>query len=249
MTVGHEDVFVAASEGSNSNTKCVIEHTWMDKNAHRCSLASLALGWNPLVVNERAGEKGRRVASEERPPLLHPAAVIWHHLLLQGARAYRVGQRAPGITPGYVHQPYARPAAGTTAEGKEWLQCWRWNRERLSVQADNWADTRPGQIQATEDKGGDKEVEGPLSAHEWSILMSNISVFDRRWAWKRSQKTWPASGNEGEWRVGKLINMGESSEVPASGRAEQSSSLNHWGCVWLSLTGRPTCGTKKHMKT
>lgn len=53
----------------------------------------------PLSVLVRLGRSGFKGACEERPFLLHPAAVIWHHLLLKGAEAYREGIPAPGHNP------------------------------------------------------------------------------------------------------------------------------------------------------
>lgn len=44
-------------------------------------------------------EWGIKGACVERPLLPHQAAVIWHHLLLQGAEAYREGMPVPQAKP------------------------------------------------------------------------------------------------------------------------------------------------------
>lgn len=66
------------------------------------------------------------------------------------SRPTEKGCQAPGITPGDVCQPYAWPAAGTSAAGKEWLQCWGWDRETLSFKAAFWltAQLTPGQVKS-----------------------------------------------------------------------------------------------------
>lgn len=80
--------------------------------------------------------------------LLHPAAVIWHHLLLQGAEAYRGGTPAPRRNLGQSMSTICLACCRACVALKEWLQCSGWHRETLSVQAVLWltAQLMPGQV-------------------------------------------------------------------------------------------------------
>lgn len=106
----------------------------------------------------------------------------------------------PGITPGNVCQPYARPAAGSSAGGKEWLQCWVQTERHCHVRLHSgW--------QLSWRQAGSNPGHGELGIQAHSplvprliILMSNISPFDKSWAseqkmWLRGMTRSDASGN------------------------------------------------------
>lgn len=119
------------------------------------SWASLAHYWKPLEDSRR--RRGIKGACEERPFLLYPAAVIWHHLLLQGAEAYRERTPASRHNPGRCMSAIC-PACCRDQCGRERMTPVLELRQRDTVMsgctlADSSADTRPGQTLATEVKG------------------------------------------------------------------------------------------------
>lgn len=153
------------------------------------------------------------------PCWLHPAAVIWRHLLLRGAGAYREGMPAPRRNP---RQRMLAICAGTSTEGKERVQCWGQDKRDAVSSADSSAGSNHGHGAAR-----------APSAPQWTILMSNIPPFDKSRATGHGAEDM-AAGNDGEWRVRKLINVGKGSDAPASGRAERSIWTTEAvsGCLW-----------------
>lgn len=137
--------------------------------------------------------------------LLHPAAVIWHHLLLQGAKAYRGGTPAPRRNPGRSMSTICLACCRASVASKEWLQCsGLTQRDTVSsgcTLADSSADARPGQTPATEDEGFRL---APISTM-LTFLKWNIRLFDKGRAMGCGAEDVTARNNK-EWRVRKLIN-------------------------------------------
>lgn len=103
------------------------------------------------------GRRGIKGAWEERPLLLHPAAVIWHHLLLQGAEAYREGTLAPRRNPRRCMSAICLACCRDRCS-REIMTPVLGLRQRNTVNsdcilADSSADARPGQTPATDDEG------------------------------------------------------------------------------------------------
>lgn len=172
--------------------------------------------------------------------LLHPAAVIWHHLLLQRVEAYREGTPAPRHNPGRSMSTICLACCRASAAGKEWLQCLGLTqRDTVSsgcTLVDSSADVRPGQTPATEDGGSDL----PPLAPWLTFLMSNIRPFDESRATGHEAEDMTA-GNDEEWRIRKLINVGKGvKHLPLGMQSRTTIWINE--AVFSSLwpAGQPT---------
>lgn len=152
-----------------------------------------------ICVLVGSGRRGIKGACVERPFLLHPAAVIWHHLLLRGTEAYREGTPAPR------HNPRRCMSAICPAGCRD--QC---SRERMNpvlglrqrdtamsgcTLADNSADTRP-------------------RVKPWPRRTKGSSWYQTSLRFDKSRATWHGAGDvaagiDEEWRIRKLINVGK----------------------------------------
>ncbi len=180
---------------------------WINKNAYwERPLISLGPLWHTMGNHWRTQEEEELRVHVRKDHFWSIQQLFGTTCFSREPRPTEKGRQPPGITPGDVCQPYARPAAGTSAAGKEWLQCWSWDRETLSCQAALWltAQLTPGQVkpQPRRTRGSGS----PPFSTAGTILMSNISPFDKsRATGHRAEDV--TAGNDKEWRVRKLINV------------------------------------------
>lgn len=131
--------------------------------------------WSTHCTGCTWGIVGIKGACEERPFLLHPAAVIWHHLLLQGAEADREGTPTLRRNPRAMYVSHMPGLLQGPVLGRERMTPVLGLRQRDTVMLT--ARLTPCQV-----KPRPRWARGsgsPPSALERTDLMSNISPFDK----------------------------------------------------------------------
>lgn len=128
-----------------------------------------------------------------------------HHLLLQGTQAYRQGLPAPR------HNPRQSMSAVCLACCRAGAAAEEWRRDVLSVEAvlrlTARLRLRPRRTAVPV---------WPPSAPWLTFLMSNIRPFYESWATEHGADAVTA-GNDRDWRVRKLINVGKGAKRPPLG--------------------------------